>query len=87
MTWAEKAGTFETVNSRLQSFGLAIPAVEFARPEAQIALDLLHFATGAERRIYDAEQTRTEMAGVFTTDVHHPPAPTEAQSDVAYVAL
>lgn len=87
VTWAEKAGTFENVNHRLQSFGPAVPSVEFARPEAQIALDLLHYATGAERSVYDAEQTRAQMAGVFTTDVHHPPAPAEAQSDVSYVAL
>lgn len=87
VTWAEKAGTFENVNHRLQSFGPAVPAVEFARPEAQIALDLLHFATGSDRCVYDADATRADMGGAFTTDVHHPPAAAETQSDVAYVSL
>ncbi len=87
VTWAEKAGTFENVNHRLQSFGPAVPAVEFARPEAQTALDLLHFATGSDRAVYDADATRAAMGGAFTTDVHHPSASAESRSDVSYVAL
>ncbi len=40
-TWVEKAGTFENANNVLQAFEQAIPAVEGAMPEGQIALDLL----------------------------------------------
>jgi len=40
-TWAEKAGTFENATGRLQAFERAIPPQGHARPEAQIAMDLL----------------------------------------------
>ena len=39
-TWVEKAGTFENAEGRLQAFEAAIPPVDGARPEGQIALDL-----------------------------------------------
>ncbi|MEO1583270.1 MAG: molybdopterin-dependent oxidoreductase [Planctomycetota bacterium] len=40
-TWTEKAGTFENANNVLQAFEQAIPAVEGAMPEGQIAMDLI----------------------------------------------
>ena len=40
-TWAEKAGTFENARNQLQAFEQAIPAVEGAMAEGQIAMDLL----------------------------------------------
>ncbi len=40
-TWAEKAGTFENARGMLQAFEQAIPTGEGAKPEAQIALDML----------------------------------------------
>lgn len=39
-TWAEKAGTFENWQNVLQAFEQAIPVIELAKTEAQIALDL-----------------------------------------------
>lgn len=39
-TWAEKAGTFESWQNVLQAFEQAIPVIELAKTEAQIALDL-----------------------------------------------
>ncbi len=39
-TWAEKAGTFENHRNVLQAFEQAIPVIELAKTEAQIALDL-----------------------------------------------
>ena len=87
VTWTEKAGTFENVQDRLQSFGQAIPAIEFARAEAQIAIDLGHLVAGRERRVFNAATTRDTMSDVFKADVHHPPQPAPAASDVQYVAL
>ena len=39
-TWVEKSGTFENVGGLLQAFEQAIPVVELAKSEGQIALDL-----------------------------------------------
>lgn len=39
-TWAEKAGTFENWQNVLQAFEQAIPVIELAKSESQIALDL-----------------------------------------------
>jgi NADH-quinone oxidoreductase subunit G len=46
-TWAEKAGTFENARNMLQSFHQAIPVIEVAKSEGQIALDLLATLGGA----------------------------------------
>jgi predicted molibdopterin-dependent oxidoreductase YjgC len=46
-TWAEKAGTFENWKSVLQAFEQAIPVVEMAKSEGQIALDLAATLKGA----------------------------------------
>ncbi|MEX2219611.1 MAG: 2Fe-2S iron-sulfur cluster-binding protein [Phycisphaerales bacterium] len=43
-TWAEKAGTFESARGHLQAFEAAIPVIELAKPEGQLAMDLLEFA-------------------------------------------
>jgi NADH-quinone oxidoreductase subunit G len=40
-TWVEKAGTFENARGLLQGFEAAIPVIELAKTEGQIALDLL----------------------------------------------
>lgn len=86
-TWAEKAGTFENADNRLQSFQQAIPVIEWARAEGQIALDLLAAAGEAEPARYDAERIRHEMGDAFVTDVHHPQERVEAYSDMEYVEL
>ena len=86
-TWAEKAGTFENIKGRIQSFDQAIPVMELARPEGQIALDLMAALGHAEPRRFDADATRFEMGDAFVSDVHHPPAYARAQSDLQYVEL
>lgn len=86
-TWAEKAGTFENVNNRLQGFDQAIAPLQFSRAEGQIALDLVHVATAAPRIVYDPHTLHTEMAGPFATDIHQPDPATQAQSEVEYVQL
>ncbi len=46
-TFAEKAGTFENARNMLQGFHQAIPIIEMAKSEGQIALDLLANLQGA----------------------------------------
>jgi NADH-quinone oxidoreductase subunit G len=86
-TWTEKAGTFENHAGRLQSFQQAIPVIELAKPEGQIALDLMRAARVADARRYDAAAVREELGGVFVTDVHHPELESPKVSQMQYVEL
>ena len=45
-TWLEKAGTFENARNRIQSFEAAIPVIEMAKTEGQLATDLLTLIEG-----------------------------------------
>jgi NADH-quinone oxidoreductase subunit G len=102
VTFAEKSGSFENAKGMIQSFEKAITAVDTARSEGQIALDLIHLisAGGAYERAgnthpsaYDASQVRKEMAasnaalGVFTTEVSAPPRRREVESQMQMVEL
>ena len=92
VTWAEKAGTFENVKGRLQSFPAAIPALDFARSESTIALDLMTQLAGRIPEGFDATAVRAEMAGIpalaaFGAQVHHPPAPARVEPDLVLVEL
>jgi NADH-quinone oxidoreductase subunit G len=86
-TWVEKSGTFENARNRLQSFDQAIPVIELAKTEGQIALDLMGVLGVGERKLYDPASLRIEMGDAFVSDIHHPPATTRAQSDLEYVTL
>ena len=91
-TWAEKAGTFENVNNRLQAFDRAIKPIDYCKSEAQIALDLEADRTGEEPVVYGAEQIRRTMAdvhalGEFVNDVHLPPEAQTVESDMEIVEL
>ncbi|MDX1683492.1 MAG: molybdopterin-dependent oxidoreductase, partial [Phycisphaeraceae bacterium] len=86
-TWLEKAGCFENIDGRLQSFEAAIPVMEDARSEGQIALELLAAADQQPRAIYDADTVREQMGGAFVAEVHHPQADEGATSDLEYVEL
>ena len=86
-TWAEKAGSFENVNGLMQSFEQAIPVLEGARAEGQIALDLLAAADLGPRTIYNDQEVRNEMAGVFASDVKHPVFEEITEADMEFVAL
>ena len=86
-TWVEKAGTFENTEGRLQSFEQAIPVIEDARPEGQIAADLAAACGLADATIYDAQRTRDEMGGTFVDDVHHPSGAAQREAGMEYVAL
>ena len=61
-SWAEKAGTFENVQGRLQSFEQAIRPLDFCKAEAQIGMDLISLLNGQPLRGYDAVATRLDMA-------------------------
>jgi len=85
--WVEKAGTFENVDHRLQAFEKAVNPVEFARPEAQIAIDLLASADLGDWRQYQAPPTREMMGGAFVTDVHLPELKDARQPEMQYVEI
>jgi len=95
-TWAEKAGSFENADGRLQAFEQAIEPLGESMPEGQIALDLLWILTEddtARRRLYNAANTRQDMADAnpeleaFTTKVHLPEQPSPREVDMAVVEL
>ena len=86
-TWAEKAGTFENIHNRLQSFDQAIPVIELAKIEGQIAIDLSAKMGCGDNARYDAAAVREQMGGAFATDVHHPSSAHRNQSDLQYVEL
>ena len=59
-TWAEKAGTFENVDNRLQAFEAAIPTIGLSKSEGQIGLDLSALAAANEpERLLHERQART----------------------------
>ncbi len=91
-TWAEKAGTFENVNNRLQAFERAIDPADYSKSESQIALDLLAARLGERPQRYNAANMRQQMArqhGLteFMTEVHVPAGEDEVESDMQLVEL
>ncbi len=86
-TWLEKAGTFENHAGKLQAFEQAIPVVEFARSEGQIALDLASALGSGKPAIFDAAKTRELMGGVFVSSVAMPKFDKELESAAEYVTL
>jgi len=58
-TWVEKAGTFENAKGRLQAFEQAIPVIELAKTEGQIALDLLAHISGEDLSVDAATEARS----------------------------
>ncbi len=54
-TFAEKAGTFENARGMIQAFEQAIPLIELAKSEGQIAFDLLAEFRGTETKGPDIE--------------------------------
>jgi len=88
--WVEKEGCFENAKGRLQAFDRAITPPDFARAEAQIALDLMAQLAGAIPTAYSAASTRREMASsglAGFAGVHQAPAAEHAESDMIYTEL
>ena len=91
-TWTEKAGTFENAKNRLQGFERAISTVDFAKGESQIALDLQAARAGVKAKVFDAANTRADMARVvglerLTTDLHAPPKPAKVAGDMVLIEI
>jgi NADH-quinone oxidoreductase subunit G len=87
VTWAEKAGVFENHKGRIQAFDRAIPPLEGAKAEGQIAMDLMAACGQAPRGIYDPARVREELGGVFVTDVHYAQQGEHIEADMEYVEL
>ncbi len=90
--WLEKSGSFENATGRLQAFEQAIAPVEFARGEAQIALDLAAAHAGKVTVNFCAHTTRTEMAKVaslegMTQAIEVPLASESVESDMVFSEL
>jgi NADH-quinone oxidoreductase subunit G len=85
VTWAEKSGTFENVGGRLQAFEQAIPLVEFARSEGQIALDIAATFGHSAPQQFNAAQVREQMGGAFVEQVQYPATDAALEPDMAYV--
>jgi anaerobic selenocysteine-containing dehydrogenase len=85
-SWAEKSGCFENVNNRLQHFEQAIPVIEFARPEGQIALDLAAAFGVAEPARFDPIAVRQKLGGPFD-QVHQLDRADVRETDMQYVDL
>ena len=86
-TWAEKSGTFESIQGRLQTFEPAITVLELARAEGRIATDLMVLAGLADPGRFDAAQIRAKLGGVFVTDVHQPGPELQRTADMQYVEI
>ena len=93
-TWAEKAGVFENANNRLQAFEQAVPVLDGAKQEGQIALDLIALTSGVDRpERMNAANVRREMASefpelvVFETEVHYPSVEAKQEPDMQVVEL
>ncbi len=71
-TWVEKAGTFENARGMLQAFEQAIPVIELAKTEGQLAMDLLaelaHQPMNATQATWQVvETTRGQVAASVET--------------------
>ena len=77
---------------RLQSFQRAFHPVDFAKSEAQIALDLVGDRTGRAPGVYDDAATRAEMArkaglADMASAIFHPEAEAAVEPDMVFVEL
>ncbi|HEB61062.1 MAG TPA: 2Fe-2S iron-sulfur cluster binding domain-containing protein [Phycisphaeraceae bacterium] len=97
-TWAEKSGTFENHQGRLQVFEQAIAPVEFSKSEGQFMEDLINLAQGdtaetpGKPRIFNAARIRSILAeemglAEFVSEVHMPDPPAPVESDMELVEL
>lgn len=89
-TWVEKEGCFENRAGRIQSFERAFAPGDFARAEAQIALDLIAELEGAVPAHFSAEAARRTMAqhGLPAFEaVHAPPKRATVEPDMVYLEL
>ncbi|MCA9285759.1 MAG: molybdopterin-dependent oxidoreductase [Phycisphaerales bacterium] len=98
-TWVEKSGTFENAKGRLQAFFRAIEPIDYAKSEAQIAIDLLAAFESGEAappgelgaEAFDAARTRGALAARglqdFVASVHVPEGHGKVEADMVLVDL
>ncbi len=86
-TWAEKSGTFENVNNRLQTFDQAISIIDMAKSEGQIAMDLAAACGVGDKQIFDVNEVRRKLGGIFEKSIHSPDVREAPESDMKYVEL
>ncbi len=102
-TWMEKSGCFENARNMIQAFEQAVPVIEMAKSEGQIAMDLAAHRVGngvsgrgaahASARLFNAADVRRAMAdahgalSVFLTDVAVPATGSLAEADMQVVEL
>ena len=91
-SWAEKAGTFQNVNDRLQAFERAIAPLDYCKGESQIALDLSADLAGTNPAVFNPATTRKAMAEThglreFITNLHLPAVAKPIESDMEVVEV
>ncbi|MGA1045450.1 MAG: 2Fe-2S iron-sulfur cluster-binding protein [Phycisphaerales bacterium] len=91
-TWVEKAGSFMNAKGRLQSFQRAFHPVDFAKSEAQLALDLIGDREATAPGVYDDAAVRAEMArkpglAGMADAIFHPEAEAAVEPDMVFVEL
>ncbi|MBM4115182.1 MAG: hypothetical protein FJ252_04830 [Phycisphaerae bacterium] len=91
-TWVEKPGSFVNANGLLQGFKAAIAPMDFARSEAQIAIELDAHRRHARSAAFSAATVRAEMARTkgleaFAADIDPVTKVSTVQADMELVAL
>lgn len=84
-TWVEKAGTFENARGLLQAFEQAIPVIEMAKSEGQIALDLFAALRGVPAPAAPPRLVLTPAAPGRLPDAIEVPPPRGEPFDAAAV--
>lgn len=87
-TWAEKGGTFQNVQGKLQVFDPAVHnLIENARSEGQIAKDLLAAIGKGTSGAFDDLDVRKQMGDFMNDAVQLPSGGRHAAPDMQYVEL
>ncbi len=91
-TWAEKAGTFENIDHRLQAFERAIDPIDYCKSEAQLAIDLAASREGTRPVAYNSHATHVRMAEAhglpeFLNEIQRPAPKRHIESDMPMVEL
>jgi len=97
-TWTEKAGTFENVDGRLQTFEQSIKPIDFARSEARIFTELIALAEQGGTEVVsmatpinttEIRQRIADEIGLseFVSEAHEPVEAREVEADMQFVEL
>ena len=84
-TWAEKSGTFENYNNKLQLFEQAIQPLGDSQAEGQVAMNLQALVDDMETTVFNAATVRRRMADAGIAgmlDVELPKKTTHVETDM-----